>query len=264
MRYKDLFEQLNVPMEIKDSLPPTFVMPQLQNNDYYKQYRHLIALAAARSKQETNQPVSTESAWGENQAVVCYTKADEETLRLANKIMNVRSEPISKTPSHEQPSTNKVSPVRKFVDLKESAHKNGTFVDVALSADSANHIYDWCFANNIHCISPKKMHVTLLHSKQPVPKLAQIDGYELNMPARITQWQKLGDCLVLMLDAKSAHAVHNFCRKHGGTHDYPEYIPHVTVNYEWDTVLPEEYPSFPIKLSKIRVNELDLNWTDKC
>lgn len=267
MKLSDLFEQQNIPADVKDSLPPTYVMPKLQNSDYYKQYRHLVALAAARSKQEKGESLSPESVWGENQAVICYTKADQETLKLANKIMGVTSEAISDTPSHEPSTTNKVSPVRKFVDLAESSnsnlHKNGTFVDTVLNLESAQKINKWCMENQIECIDPSKLHVTLLFSRAPVPQLVKLHEYELQKPAKITEWKKLGDALVLMIDSPACHTIHNFCKRHGGTHDYDAYIPHITIDYNWTKSLPKILPNFPVILESIRVNELDLNWKDK-
>lgn len=264
MRYKELLEQKTLPEDIKDSLPPTFVMPGLQNSDYYRQYRHLIALAAARSRTESGEPLGSESAWGENQAVVCYTKADEETLKLANKIMGVTSKALSDSPSHEMPDTNKVSPVRKFVELSESVdHKNGTFVDASLTAESAKSLYNWCNERNIPCISPEKMHVTMLFSRTPVPQLQQVDGYRLQRPAKLIKWEILGNCLVLTLNSKLANTIHNFCKKHGGSHDYPKYIPHITIAYDYQGQIPSQIPNVELVLDSIGVNELDLNWKEK-
>lgn len=261
MKLSDLLEHQHLPVDVKYSLPPTYVMPQLQNNDAYRQYRHLIALAAARSMKDLDNDVSDESPWGENQAVICYTPADKETLKLANAIMGVRSEALTDTPSHERPETNTKSPVRKFVDLNESAgHVNGTFVDTNLTETSCDKIYDWCLKHTIPCIDKDKLHVTLLHSKNPVPKLQELDGYNLSKTARIVEWKMLGTCLVLMLDSPLTQTIHNFCMKQGGSHDYPKYIPHLSICYDYDGELPKQLPNFPIKFDKIRVSELDLNW----
>jgi hypothetical protein len=267
MKLKDLFEQANIPTDVKDSLPPTYVMPKLQNSDYYKQYRHLVALAAARSRVEKGESLSPESVWGENQAVVCYTPADLETLKLANKIMGVTSEAISDTPSHEPKTTNKISPVRKFVDLSESTnsnmHKNGTYADAGLSMESAQKLHKWCLDNGIPCIDFNKLHVTLLFSRAPVPQIAQLNQYKIHKPAKIIKWEQLGESLALMIDSPVAHKIHNFCIKHGGTHDYDEYIPHITISYNWNKPLPTNLPTFPVVLDEIRVNELDTDWKDK-
>ncbi len=132
MRYKDLLEGMKIRKGLQFTLPPTYVMPDLPNNDSYKQYRHLVALAAARAAKDEDATVDDEMAWGQDQSVVCYTTADQETLRLANEIMGVSSVALSSTPSQESPHRNTVSPVRKFVDLSESESIRGLI-------DSINH-----------------------------------------------------------------------------------------------------------------------------
>lgn len=123
MKIKDLLEGYEIRQGLKFTLPPTYVMPQLPNNDAYLQYRHTVALAAARARNESqlDHEMSDESPWGENQAVICYVPEDLETLELANKIMGVDKKPLTVTPSGEAPWRNTVSPVRKFVDIKENA-----------------------------------------------------------------------------------------------------------------------------------------------
>ena len=119
MRYKDLLEGAKIRQGVINPLPKTFVMKGLQSNDSYLQYRHMVALASARSMAAGEEHMDKESAWGENQAVVCYTDADEETLRMANAILGVDASAIVSTRSQESPQVNTVSPVRKFVDLDE-------------------------------------------------------------------------------------------------------------------------------------------------
>lgn len=114
MKLTDLFEQTELSYDVQNTLPPTFVIPKLQSSDAYMQYRHSVAMAAARSQQ--GDKAKKESAWGENQAVICYSDAEIETLEMANKIMGVESKVLSSSKSTENKSVNKVSPVRKFKD----------------------------------------------------------------------------------------------------------------------------------------------------
>lgn len=125
MRYADLLEKKSgtVRPGVKHVMSPTFVMPKLQNNDAYVQYRHSVALASARAAEEQEfgiDAMTASSAWGENLAVVCYTPEEEVTLNMANKIMNVGKDPLTYTPSQESPLVQKISPVRPFVDITET------------------------------------------------------------------------------------------------------------------------------------------------
>jgi hypothetical protein len=125
MKIKDILEGYEIRNGLKFTLPPTYIMTDLPNNDAYRQYRHLVALAAARanSEKDTDTPMTDESAWGENQTVVCYVPEDYETLVLANKIMGVDKKALTATPSQEAPWRDVASPVRKFVDIIEAAQK---------------------------------------------------------------------------------------------------------------------------------------------
>lgn len=262
MKLTDLFEQNTLSIDLQNSLPPTYVIPELKSSDAYMQYRHSVAIASTGP--DYHGQTKKESTWGENQAVICYTPQEKEMLDQANKIMGVKAYPISNSISHENDDVNSVSPVRKFVDLTESIdHKNGTFVDTDLSQESCMNLYNWCIAHNLNCIQPDKLHVTLLYSRKPVPKLQNLNNYILNKSAKIVEWKKLKNALVLMLDFPEAHVIHKFCKKHGGTHDYNEYVPHITIDYDYNKDIPLELPDFSVNFKNIRVNGLVLNWDDK-
>lgn len=118
MRWKDLKENINgnappLPIEIESTLPPTFVIPELQNNDSYKQYRYLLALAAAQAHENGDIKFNSQSSWNENTSVVCYTPEEQRIVELANKLMGVTAKQIVSTASHEQSHVNTRSPVAK-------------------------------------------------------------------------------------------------------------------------------------------------------
>ena len=119
MRLIDLLEgRKSAPLSIDlhNTMPPTFIMPTLQNNDSYMQYRYVVALAAAKAVEKGEVDMDKLSTWNENQAVVCYAPAEEELVKLANKHMDVGSEMITDTPSQEPDSVFHDSPVRPFKD----------------------------------------------------------------------------------------------------------------------------------------------------
>lgn len=95
------------------TLPGVFVQQQLRNTDPYMQYRLGMATAAARAYANGDVSFEQESAFGENTVQVMYAPEDEETIRLASKMMGVKPTRITDNASREPESTNAKSPVAK-------------------------------------------------------------------------------------------------------------------------------------------------------
>ena len=116
MRLRDLLETSIPGLEpdVADALSPTMILPTLINSDTYKQYRYIVALAAARAVAAGEVEFDPESTWNESLAAMAYTPEDLETIKIANKMMGVKGIMISNSKSHESPDVNKVSPVAKF------------------------------------------------------------------------------------------------------------------------------------------------------
>lgn len=269
MLVKDLLEN-DIRRELKFTLPPTYVMPELPNNDAYLQYRHMVALASARSMQarEGEQGMSEDSAWGENQAVVCYVPQDLETLELANKIMGVKKVPLTHTGSQESPLRQTVSPVRKFVDITEShvSHPHGTIAKLVPSRESQENLAKWCNENRIPCIDPSKFHCTVLFSRKPVETLVELNGKKVRLATEIKGWKKLGDnVLTLELASPRISKIHEWMISRGGTHDYPQFIPHLTVCYEWndDRVPDIGAPDMILEFDTLHVQPIDPKYAEK-
>ena len=96
-----------------NELPGVFVQRQLRNTDAYMQYRYGLAVAAARAHAAGEVEFSQESAWAENLTQVMYAPEDEETIRLASKLMGVTPTRITDNASHEAIDTLTTSPVAK-------------------------------------------------------------------------------------------------------------------------------------------------------
>ncbi len=99
--------------DVSDALPGVFVQKDLRNTDPYMQYRYALAVAAARAHKEHGVHFDQESSWAENLTQVMYTPEDEETIKLASKLMGVKATRIADNASHENKSTSAVSPVAK-------------------------------------------------------------------------------------------------------------------------------------------------------
>lgn len=95
------------------TLPGVFVQQQLRNTDPYMQYRLGMAVASARAHEQGEVDFDQESAFGENLVQVMYASEDEETIKLASKMMGVTPTRITDNASREPNSTNTTSPIAK-------------------------------------------------------------------------------------------------------------------------------------------------------
>lgn len=97
--------------DVSAVIPGAIVQRKLRNTDPYMQYRYGVAAAAARAFHAGEVDFDQESAWAENLALITYTDEDEETVKLANKIMGVDGSRIAEKKSKEPDGTNVKSPV---------------------------------------------------------------------------------------------------------------------------------------------------------
>jgi len=98
---------------VAKAMPTTWEFPNLPNQDPYLQYRMGLALANARS----DKPFHKQSAFGENMTIVAYTDADNETVKLAMKLigkdLTAGAHSIATRKSEEATDVNKNSPAAK-------------------------------------------------------------------------------------------------------------------------------------------------------
>ena len=61
-----------------------------------------------------------------------------------------------------------------------------------------------------------------------------------------------GKCLVMALESEELHEHHNMLRKkYGASYDFPEYIPHMTVSYSYDSdKVPDLQPDIELVFDK--------------
>lgn len=104
------------------SLPYTYIMPELKNNDFYNIYRFGVAIAAVRGEsgsdtvQDKHMPkFQAESDWGENLVVSSYDPEIKTVLKQAlSKTKHTGIKSVSSPGSEEMKDTNKGSPVKAF------------------------------------------------------------------------------------------------------------------------------------------------------
>ena len=125
MRAREIIKEAKVSVADKDTMPATYVIPALKNQDAYLQYRFSGALAGAKgAKQRAMDGVQEESAaseLGENEIVVGFDASVAGYIDDALKSMGMSPSDkklVSTPASQEPPNTNIVSPVAGFAGYK--------------------------------------------------------------------------------------------------------------------------------------------------
>ena len=118
MRAKEFItEQSNLPDRITKPLPSTWVIPELQNQNAYLQYRFAVALAGAKAARNGDIPkMDKDSVWGENQVVSGYMNPDiEADIDFALGEMGLKGKHLVTSKESEETNDTCVnSPVRSF------------------------------------------------------------------------------------------------------------------------------------------------------
>jgi len=106
------------------SLPYTYTIPELQNQDFYSLYRFGVAIADVRGTQIDDSVNSykpefrSETTWGENQIVSSFDPNIGAVIDQALAKVNKHGKKAVSTPgSEEMTDTNSVSPIKPFKGL---------------------------------------------------------------------------------------------------------------------------------------------------
>lgn len=146
--------------------------------------------------------------------------------------------------------------------LFESANPGGTYSSLKVDEDSGRELFAFCAGLGIHSllVDPSEYHCTVIYSRYPCPDVA---GEDFNLPCKAipTGFKVLGtDTKVLVLEIYCPNAVrlHElFKEKYNATHDYPEYVSHITISGEFDGDIPVDVPMFDIVFDRAVVEELE-------
>lgn len=157
--------------------------------------------------------------------------------------------------------------------FKKEQRKTGVYISAKFDDKSEKQIYNWISSQNIGdaTISPiKDYHCTVIYSRKDIPKdewINEIVLYRAKPKAlRIFPYDKGSHCLVLELKSPSLEKLHKDIIKLGATHDYPDYIPHVTIAYGIDSdfkIDNLQLPEFELIITEIKSEKLDLDWASK-
>lgn len=139
----------------------------------------------------------------------------------------------------------------------EQSHEFGTYAALQVSKKSQDQLAGWLYQQGIEHDDPGEFHCTVMYSKTPMPQAVAVAG-PLAVTASVTGWKLLGDhATVLLISCDSAEKIYHLFRKHGASHDWPQYIPHITVNSEQHLHnLPENLPEFTLTFDQLVVKPI--------
>lgn len=108
------------------SLPNTYIIPELKNQDFYELYRFGVALADVRGSMGNPEEIDpykpefhAESSWGENQLVSGFDPHLGTVIDQALRKVNKSGKKLVSTPgSDEFDDTLKQSPIKPFKGYK--------------------------------------------------------------------------------------------------------------------------------------------------
>lgn len=139
---------------------------------------------------------------------------------------------------------------------------------------NAADLISWAKAQGFKTTLPAEdMHVTVLYSRQAVDPMklgetwtSEADGGLTIKPGGPRAVEKLGENAVVLLFASwSLTSRHNEMVEAGGSHDFPEYQPHVTLSYSAEGVDLEQVKPFTgeLRFGPELFEPLDLDWKSK-
>lgn len=158
--------------------------------------------------------------------------------------------------------------------LGEERRKTGLYVSAVFNDATNDNLFSWAekqnIPGNIEILPKKNYHTTILYSRKDLPKEEWINAFVTHrcIPKKFTvfPYDKNSKCIVLELIAPTLQTIHKELVNAGGTHDYPDYIPHVTLFRSDDKELDIsglELPKFELYTDRIKSEHLDLNWASK-
>lgn len=150
------------------------------------------------------------------------------------------------------------------------AHSSGTYAKVMLSADHAQIVKTITDLINVeNAVSPFDLHTTVVFSRTSCKTIKE---YSPRLPIKahgigfeIFDNNDGTKSLVMLLDSQELHTMHNTFRNyHGASHDFPTYLPHLTLSYDYrqeNTPEPSILPYFnDLTFDAFVVEPLSFSW----
>lgn len=154
---------------------------------------------------------------------------------------------------------------------RQQHHKDGTYFGVRFTHDTKQNLSKYIKRNKIpNPIDPEEFHTTVVYSRKALPNVRSwgvVTPMITGKPNKFEVWKSHdGDnhVLVLKYDCQALTDRHNFLvNEFGATHDFEEYIPHITLSYD----VGEDFDVGKLKKFKHEIGiereysqPLDLDW----
>jgi hypothetical protein len=143
-------------------------------------------------------------------------------------------------------------------------NEEGLYSCLKLSAESAKRLHAWAEKNGIGDIVPvDKFHVSLLTTKNEVPGYKPFSG-SISISPKTYKLKVLGDdssALTLTFKHDTLDELYQAAQELGFKFEYPKFIPHTTITYDWDKskdLSKIRVPDFPIVLHNEVVKQNDI------
>lgn len=145
----------------------------------------------------------------------------------------------------------------------------GTKVFVYPRPEDAAKLYSFV-NNNLGIVSDimpsaEQYHCTVIYSKAACPGIEDMD-IDVPMTGGVSGWQifdtEFGKCLVALINSSDIYTLNkNITENYGATSEYPGFIPHITVAWNYEGELPTAIPTFGLIFDSYRVGGIDATWT---
>lgn len=159
--------------------------------------------------------------------------------------------------------------MKSFRDFLQTDYfRNGAFIELKFDRNTLDNLQKYFIENNIpNQINIKEIHTTLLYSRKGISNYIpsnQLKG-EILTPKKLHIWktQEGTNCLVCELENINVVKYHNnLIKYHNASHDYDEYIPHVTFSYNCEMLELDDIklPDFGFVVENENLSSLDENW----
>lgn len=107
----------------------------------------------------------------------------------------------------------------------------------------------------------EKIHSTILYSRVNVPYVCASGSFEVANSGHLEVWRTQdGPTLVLVLDSDYLRTRHMYGRTIGGTHDFNDYTPHITLSYNVGAASFKGKHELKVILSHEKAEPLKLDW----
>lgn len=152
------------------------------------------------------------------------------------------------------------------MEFLEVIHNKGTYVGAKFSGLTLDAIEQLQRDLKVPFPVPReKLHSTILYSRVNVPYVPSSGSFKLADHGTLETWKTESGKSALVFKYTSDYLTyrHNYGISIGGTHDFPDYSPHITLSYDIGELKIEGTFDVPIILDYEYTEPLDLDWTDK-